>query len=129
MDDRGLDAAPPQPRADSGAVLAGGRRQDPRQSRKVLEYGVRAVFRARIGGDGDHELLLVQPDDRDALMTRKWGVRVVEAEGYVDAATPHRRGGGVEVYVVEHETDSGVTPLEAVEQCLKNLKELRAGRE
>ena len=34
------------------------------------------------------------------------------------------RGGGVEWYVVEHEEDSEITPMESVDRCLKNLKKL-----
>ncbi len=33
-------------------------------------------------------------------------------------------GGGVEWYVVEHETESEMTPMQSVEACLKNLKSL-----
>jgi sugar phosphate isomerase/epimerase len=38
------------------------------------------------------------------------------------------KGGGVEWYVVEHETESAMTPLQSVDACLKNLKKL-LGRE
>ncbi len=33
-------------------------------------------------------------------------------------------GGGVEWYVVEHEEESDLTPLDAVDKCLQNLKPL-----
>ncbi len=82
------------------------------------------------GGADAVQPIINWPGRAQSLHLKEWsgehGAKVI-GEGMIPwtaVFNAAEHGGGVEWYVVEHESYSDMTPLEAVDLCLKNLREM-----